>query len=75
MPAGLFGGLDQRSDLKTIARLLRPVRSRRNGVPALVRRKADLLRLQYVLDRHGVSFADGAGSSKLRMQGGVLRRC
>jgi hypothetical protein len=76
MPAGLADGLDQESDLKTIAWPSSP-RSVpwRNGFPAPVRRKADRLGLQYALDRHAETMVQKVPRDKLRMTGKALRKC
>jgi len=68
--------LDQESDLKTIAWPSSP-RSVpwRNGSPAPVRRKADGLRQQYVLDRHAGTMVQKVRRDKLRMTGKALRKC
>src|SRR5258707_829937 len=60
MPAELADGLDQGSDLKTIAWLLRPRPfhvEQTCGSPAPACRKADRLRLQCALDRHAATIA------------------
>ncbi len=78
MPAELADGLDQGSDLKTIAWLLRPrpfLVERTCGSPAPDRRKAVRLRLQCALDRHGAMVTLEQLSGKLRTSAVSLISC